>query len=401
MKIAYFTNTESKNLKDTIIVSTNKDIDDSLLLPNDLISSLYNIKFITDEVKSYVDDIRDLGVDLIISDNSFGLSVFANYCATILDIPLMRIIDEKYENYKEFLDENKELYCNNCVKVFDDKKNINLYYKEAILSYKDSLIINKVNIKDDYVVLYLDNNEKMYISFDIYEYGNFVSGKKVSQLNYNYLKEKESELLAYMSALRKLSIKDYSIKEIRDFIYKKYKLNTKKIDNIINKLVEYNLLDDYTYALNKVDYYLNSSLSTKAIKQKLIKSGISDEIIDKTLVVDEKSEASNALNKALKYQNTIRNKSLNATKQAIYSKLISDGFGYNIVKEVIDKLDFETTIDKENELLIKEANKSMIKYQKKFEGRELKNKIISSLLSKGFNYDIILKILNDLEVENE
>ena len=372
MRIAYFTNDINRKLKDTIIISVNNIADDCFLLPSNLIMNLLSYKLINNKIEELIEDIKELDIDLIVSDSKDGLGVFANICSIYLDLPLIRIVDDIYTDYLDFVDNNEKLFCNNCVRVIHPNDNLNNYVDKSILNYKYALTIEKINIKNDYVVLYMDNNEKLYLSFDTYNNGLFKTKYKISELNYRYLKEKESEFLAYRSAIKKLSIRDYSIKEIRDSIHNKYKLETKKIDNIIDKLVNYNLLDDVRYTINKIEYYKNNHLSNKAIKLKLKKVGINDEIIEKNLFLDDKQEYENALCKAIKYQSIIKNKSLYAAKQSIYSKLINEGFSYNIVKDVVDKLKFESISNNQLDILKKEMDKTIYKNKKKYKGKELK-----------------------------
>ena len=74
--------------------------------------------------------------------------------------------------------------------------------------------ITKIKEKQDGVVLYLDNKEKISVSVEKYfEYG-LSSLKGLDQKLYDQLKKEERLFLGYLSCLRKLSIKDFSNKQI-------------------------------------------------------------------------------------------------------------------------------------------------------------------------------------------
>ena len=63
--------------------------------------------------------------------------------------------------------------------------------------------------------------------------------------------------------------------------------------------------------------------------------------------------------------------------------------------------DFEYDDEKEKIALEKDTSKAIVKYSKKYSGKELKNKLIDTLLRKGYNYEDIKNILAAKEDENE
>lgn len=249
--------------------------------------------------------------------------------------------------------------------------------------------IKKIKTYDDYVFIYLDE-DKIQVSIDDYFKYNLSKIKGLDENLYNQLKSDETNLKAYRSCLRKLSIKDYTTKQIKDHL-RKYNIDNNEVNNIIDKLTTYGLLNDEKYCINKINYYNKQSLSNRNIKQKLIKEGIHEDLINEHLVIDHSLEQDKADALALKYSRTINNKSINAKKQAIISKLVANGFTYDMANSSMYKLSINA--DNELELLSKEYLKVMNKYSKKYSDYELRNKIYSSLLSKGFKSDDIKKIM--------
>lgn len=252
--------------------------------------------------------------------------------------------------------------------------------------------INKVKIKNDSVVIYIDNDEKITVNEEDYFKYNLGREKGFDNITYKVLKENEKELLAYNSCIRKLAIKDYSCKNIKDYLLKQ-KLDDDTIKNIINKLTRYNLLDDEKYCLNKIHYYSNNNISYSLINQNLIKDGINSSIILQYLTYNANEEFNKCLNIANKYDKTIKNKSKRAKKSNIYNKLINLGFKYEVVDDVLSKIDLN--VDNELELLKKEYLKIKEKKAKKYEDYMLKQQIINSLISKGFDYKDIKQVMED------
>lgn len=273
------------------------------------------------------------------------------------------------------------------------------------MDVKDFLKLNKIEIKDikykivrikekqDFVLLYLDNDEKITISIEDYFKYSLNSNKGLNEDIYNQLKQSEILLKAYNSVLRKLSIKDYTTKQIKDYLSRNLKLEINNVNTIIDKLYKYKLLDDDKYCFNRFNYLNNSNLSIKQIKNKLTKEGISLDLIEKYAIINVEDEYSKASNLAQKYVNTIKNKSTNSIKQSILTKLVNNGYSYDMCKNIVNELDIKN--EKEKDLLNKEFNKLLNKYSKKFEGYELNSRIYGNLIQKGFNIDDIKEVMED------
>lgn len=275
-------------------------------------------------------------------------------------------------------------------------------YEEALEDYKYSYVIEKTTLKDNCVELTLrdfnDDNEKLTISMDTYANMGLRKNSRFSKLNFNVLKEMEVYALAYRSCLKRLANSDYSIEMMYSYLYRKYELNRDRASLIIDELIEKGLLDDYRYASGKVNSLRANLYSKKKMAIKLAHDGVSDEIIDRVLVVQDNDELALAIKKANKYLNIITNKSYNAKKTAIMGKLLNDGFEYNICKEAMSSLDFSTSLLQEKEIIRKEANKALKKYSRKYSGTDLRNHIYLSLANKGFNYDDIYALINEMEL---
>ncbi len=267
----------------------------------------------------------------------------------------------------------------------DKNENINIDYK-----------ISKIKESNNYIVLYLDNNEKLYVSIEAYFKHNLANLKGFDNKTYELLKKEENLILGYNAVLKKLSIKDHSIKQIKDFLYLKRKLNSDEVNKIIDKLIQYNLLDDEKYCIERINYLNEQLFSIKQIKNKLKNEGISNELIEKYIVSDSNKEYEKINKLVNKYLNTIKNKSLNAKKQLILNKVVNLGFNYDDVKMAIDSLNIK--VDNEYELLKKEYLKIKNKYQRKYESYDLKYRISGYLMNKGFKLEDINKVM---EEENE
>ena len=78
--------------------------------------------------------------------------------------------------------------------------------------------ISKIKEKEDGVIVYLDNKDKICISVDNYFKYGLSSLEGLDDNLYEILKNEERIYLAYRGALRKLSAKDYTVKQIKDYL---------------------------------------------------------------------------------------------------------------------------------------------------------------------------------------
>lgn len=142
----------------------------------------------------------------------------------------------------------------------------------------------------------------------------------------------ESEVLIGLNlCLKYISSKLKTEKQIKDYLYKK---NFKKlaVDKILEKLKEYNVVNDEMYAESYSK--ANPSFSKNKIKQKLMSVGVKTDICEVT--TQEVNDETSCIKHAEKY---MRNKV--ADKQTI-EKLIRrlQGMGYNwdTIKHTLNEL---------------------------------------------------------------
>lgn len=348
---------------------------------------------------------------------SSGLPIIVAYDDVLIDLVKEKVngwffkdIDTCFKVIEEFSKlTNEELVSikKNCIdstKIYDANKfakDTLQIYEEIIKEYKESYIVNKTTLSDDIVFLHLINGmgDKLKVSIILDDYYNY-GFRNNSRINIDTIKEiqkKETSALAYRSAIRRLAIKDHSVHQMKTSLKRKYDLSEEELNILINKLKENGLLDDEKYAMNRINYLSSTLLSLKAIRQKLISEGINKGIINKYLIEDVDEELEKVKRKASKYLLTIRGKSVNAKKQTILVKLVNDGFNSDTAKRAIEELDFSKDALLEDDLLKLEAEKAYLKYRKKYEGYELRNRIYNYLANKGFNLEAIYAVINEME----
>lgn len=299
-------------------------------------------------------------------------------------------------------------YGRDKVKIYDADlfaEKILKIYKQAIDEYHNYYVVESVRLKNDYVLLktinHAENNEEINISLEKYYELGIRKGAKLSLDIVDELKENEIETLVYRSCLRCIATKDYTIKQMYDYIGDKHELPIAATNRVIDRLIERGLLDDKKYAISKYESLNNKLHSAHHIVNSLRKDGVPAEIIEEVVINETDAETKKAIKVAEKYQSKVRNKSLNMKKQMIIKHMLDQGFEMDVVKTAVNTLDFNEDIYAEKDILRREAIKLKLRYQRKYTGSSLRNRIFNALASKGFNYDAIYAILNEMEWDDE
>ena len=153
------------------------------------------------------------------------------------------------------------------------------------------------------------------------------------------------------------------------------------------------------------DFILHTSskhIGFRKVLSKLKEKGIQDDILEE---IKDTYSFDFELQKAIELvKKTIlgnQSKSKQALKKKIADKLFLNGFDYEVVQAAIESVSFDETAKKEKDILYKEFEKGLKKYQHRYEGKELDNKLFVYLSRKGFEYDMIKMVLEEREDVNE
>ncbi len=195
--------------------------------------------------------------------------------------------------------------------------------------------IQKLIFKDRFIEIYLDNEEKFYISYEIYQQRSFEKDQSVDEILYQFIQDESEKFQCYQKALSYLAIRNRSTLEIENYLKKK-QFSGNIIKEIIIKLKENKYVSDYEFAVEFIQSKIKKkTIGKNLIKRKLNDKGITRETIKKAI---EKTEAhlinfDEVYELAIKKYGTIRDKP-NATKKLEYF-LFQRGFDWDVIKKVI------------------------------------------------------------------
>jgi len=170
----------------------------------------------------------------------------------------------------------------------------------------------------------------------IYDYGLRVNDN-LTETKINEIREKDEIGFGNKVAIKFLNYKSRSEKEVRRKLKEK-KLSAVSIDKIISRLKEFKFLDDEQYAKMFVESKLiHNPKGRRALSIKLAEKGIPKDTVQSTIEENysEETEIKKAQEVLKKYQKKSHKGSPQEIKQKCFRHLLSKGFDFDIVKKVL------------------------------------------------------------------
>lgn len=275
-------------------------------------------------------------------------------------------------------------------------------YQEAIKAYRMDYRVTAIIYQDDVVSLTLTNpsNElTIMVSVDSFMQYGIRKDKVVDDILISQLLSEEQAVQAYKKAIKHLTIKDRTKQEMNDWLCENTTLPKAKVQALIDYLVDKKYLDDKRYALAQINKFTKQLMGKNRIKKELLLKGIDPVLIEELNERSDDDQYYRALNYAKKWQGKIRDRSFNYKKTMIKNKLVQYGYDIALANEVVEHL--LTNDDNEKNILRKLANKAKTRYNRKYSGSQLRNRVFRYLTTQGFDYDDIYLVINEMEWEDE
>lgn len=192
--------------------------------------------------------------------------------------------------------------------------------------------------RDDRVNIYIDEKFFMAIYKELVFTFNLKKGQEIDPNNLKGILDDEMYMKAKNKALSILSKASQSEKQIRQKLAKDYEEDT--IERVIEFLQKYKFVDDEDLASRIVNTNVNlNKYGKNKIKQNLYNKGIDKSIIETAIDdIDTDKEFENALYLGKKRYDRLKNEDPRKAYQKIGNHLAYKGFNYDIIKKILNKL---------------------------------------------------------------
>lgn len=181
-------------------------------------------------------------------------------------------------------------------------------------------------------------------------------GQRIDELKIDSLKKSDTSEIAYQKALRLISSRSRTEKEIRDRLAKS-DLDPLVIDPVIEKLRESGLIADSQYARlwveNRNELHPRSQ---RLIRLELHQKGIADETIEQVLL-DSADDSELAKQAATQYARKIAHMEWDDFRKRLSAFLMRRGFSYGTIAPVVQSV-WESTDQEEHPSWINEEFKN-------------------------------------------
>jgi regulatory protein len=237
--------------------------------------------------------------------------------------------------------------------------------------------------------LYLDNDTNLILYDDIILKYNLLITKEITSKDSNKIMQDNTNYMAYDDALKYLSKKMRSKKEMIKYLKKKYPEDISKLTII--KLTNEGYLNEDNYIKAYINDQIN--LTNKGyykILKELINLGITEDKIK--LVLDKISNKvwqeriKKILTKKIKVNN---HDSQTKLRSKLVYELVNLGYTENMVINELTNCSFKGDTEALNKAYIRLNNSLRRKYQ----GKELELQLLTKLMGLGFNYNEVKQII--------
>ena len=206
------------------------------------------------------------------------------------------------------------------------------------------MVIARIQKKNDNnVIVLLDNDQKLFLSYEVLLKNGLRKGSEVSESHFDYLVKENQKYFIKQKAFALLGKRIHSVYELRTKLRQK-KYDADLIQLTIDDLLNTRYLDDMKFAEMYAEEKLRLKLWGKTkLKSELMKKGISSSIItavleDKFPPVDEELDNASQLVKKKYSQLMNRNMEHQKLVKRLYAFLISRGYSYDVSRQAIEKL---------------------------------------------------------------
>ncbi len=223
-----------------------------------------------------------------------------------------------------------------------------------------------------------------------------MKGKTLEQFDIDEIVYEDEIAKAFNKALNYLSYQMRSEHEVRKKLLAA-EHGEAVVEEAIRKLEKLGFLNDESYSKALLETKKRTAKKgPRAIKQDLMKKGIDKSLQQEVLKqYSYDDQVQNAKDLAEKLIRAGDESTPSQVKQKIQDLLMRKGYSFDIVSVVLDQMDITRNDDEWNDLIAKQGDKIWSKYSSKLTGSQLNMKVKQALYQKGFPVEIINRFIEE------
>lgn len=244
--------------------------------------------------------------------------------------------------------------------------------------------------KKEYVVEF-ENKTSLKVLENVKNEFNLYINKDISENDIECIKEENNIQSLFDLCVKRLITDSYSPNKLREFLKKK-NATKKEIDLVIRKLQKYSLLNEEEIVENVISYCDTKHYGYNKIISMLKMREISLKKIENIKCNLRREEKEAKLQRDLLIKK-YKNKNTKNLRSSVYQALIRYGFDEQISSNLSSQI-HNLAINELNMLKL-DYLKLFSSYSRKVNEKDLKQKIINKLISKGYSYNDIKKVMEE------
>ena len=273
-------------------------------------------------------------------------------------------------------------------------------YDTSIDHFENCFIVSSLTPHEKMVSIEFNSGKRkvtLECSLDDVDSFHLVRGARINQDVIDILKEKQNVRQLYFKAIKLLSYHDYCFHDLVKRLETYGEYNEIEIMKCMALLTDRHLIDDRKYVKNYIEATLTKGKGFKKAIINLKNKDIPEYLIEEEIAkFDETEEKDYALNIVDQLYHTNSKLSPQGLIQKIKRTLFNKGFSQSTIESVMNTYDFEFSHERTLSLLKKECEKTYKRYQNKYHGQELKMRISRFLKQKGYDYEDILIVMDEI-----
>ena len=200
------------------------------------------------------------------------------------------------------------------------------------------MIISHTKGRGKKIHLLIDNEYKITTDIDFWAEHYIKDGTELDEEEWQELVDSINYRKAVNKCYDLLSRRDHSVKELRTKLLRT--VDEKNAERAIERMLELGYLDDRKYAEKLLEHLINNkNMSLSFIKQEMYKRGVPSEIISE-LLEDAEIDGVSSIKELIikKYRNKLN---AEGGQEKVIASLMRKGFSFSDIKTAFEELEYE------------------------------------------------------------